>query len=61
MVLGIDDPQIWLGYLASILSALGCLIYGAYYWREGNEEKTVKSSTKKTVTQDGDPIPANLE
>jgi hypothetical protein len=60
-MLGIDDPYIWLGYLASILSALGCLVYGAYYWREGDEAKTVKSSSKKTVTQDGDPIPANLE
>jgi hypothetical protein len=51
MVLGIDDPYIWLGYLASILSALGCLVYGAYHWRGGDEEQTVKSSAKKTVTQ----------
>lgn len=52
MVLGIDDPQIWLGYLASILSALGCMVYGAYYWRDEKEEQTAKSGTKKTVTQD---------
>lgn len=51
-MLGIDDPYIWLGYLASILSALGCLVYGAYYWKSGDEEQTVKSSAKKTVTQD---------
>jgi hypothetical protein len=52
MVLGIDDPYILLAYLASIFSALGCMVYGAYYWRGGEEKQTVKSSSKKKVTQD---------
>ena len=51
-MLGIDDPYIWLAYLASILSALGCMVYGAFHWRGGNEEQRVKSSAKKTATQD---------
>ncbi|ALK05793.1 MAG: hypothetical protein AAY43_08935 [Methanosarcina sp. 795] len=45
-MLGINDPFIWLGYLASILSALLCLVYGAYHWRGGDEEQMVKSSAK---------------
>ena len=52
MVLGIDDPQIWLAYLACILSALGCMVYGIINWREGKEEQAVKSSIQKPVTQD---------
>jgi 4-hydroxybenzoate polyprenyltransferase len=49
---GIDDPFIWLAYLASILSALGCLIYGAYQWRGGDEEQTVKSTVQKLPNQE---------
>ncbi|WP_011308622.1 symporter small accessory protein [Methanosarcina barkeri] len=52
MVLGINDPQIWLAYLACIFSALGCMVYGALNWREEKEEQVVKSSTQKQVTQD---------
>jgi hypothetical protein len=52
MVLGIDDPQIWLAYLACVFSALGCMVYGLLNWREGKDEQTVKSSTQKQVTQD---------
>ena len=51
-MLGIDDPQIWLAYLACILSALGCMVYGALNWREEKEEQAVKSGTQKSVTQD---------
>jgi len=50
MVLGIDDPQIWLAYLACVFSALGCMVYGVLNWREGKE--AVKSSTQKQVIQD---------
>jgi hypothetical protein len=50
-MLGIDDPQIWLAYLASILSALGCMIYGAFHWRS-EEEQPVKSNAKKPEVQD---------
>ena len=52
MVLGIDDPQIWLAYLACVFSALGCMVYGVLNWREGKEEQVVKSGTQKQVTQD---------
>lgn len=52
MVLGIDDPQIWLAYLACILSALGCMVYGILNWKAEKEEQAVKSSSQKQVTQD---------
>ena len=51
MVLGIDDPQIWLAYLACIFSALGCMVYGLLNWREEEKEQSVKNSTQKQVTQ----------
>lgn len=52
MVLGIDDPQIWLAYLACVLTSLGCMVYGALNSREEKEEKAVKSGTQKQVIQD---------
>jgi hypothetical protein len=33
-MLGIDDPQIWIAYLLSIGSALGCIIYGLMHWND---------------------------
>ena len=38
-MLGIDDPQIWLAYVLCFLSAIGCIIYGALKWNEGEEEE----------------------
>ena len=51
-MLGIDDPQIWLAYIFCVLSALGCMVYGALNWKGGDEEQTVKSGTPKAVVQD---------
>jgi hypothetical protein len=51
-MLGINDPQIWLAYLASIFSALGCMVYGAFHWRSKDEDQPVKSSAKKPEVQD---------
>jgi len=31
---GINDPQILLAYLLSVLSALGCIIYGLMHWND---------------------------
>jgi hypothetical protein len=52
MVLGINDPQIWLAYLACVFSALGCMVYGLLNWREKKGEQAVKSTTQKQVTQE---------
>ena len=38
-MLGIDDPQVWLAYFFCILSAIGCVIYGALKWNVGDEEE----------------------
>ena len=51
LVLGIEDPQIWLAYIASILSALGCMVYGAFHWKS-EEKRSAKSSVKKPEVQD---------
>ena len=46
-MLGIDDPQIWLAYLLSILSAIACIIYGVMNWNKGDEP--VSPEDKKWV------------
>lgn len=51
-VLGIDDPQIWLAYVFCILSALGCMVYGALNWKVGEEEQVVKNGTQIAAVQD---------
>lgn len=33
-MLGINDPYIILAYILSVLSALGCLIYGLLNWKK---------------------------
>lgn len=42
-MLGINDPQIWLAYILCIISAIGCIIYGALKWNDGlDDEEEVK-------------------
>jgi hypothetical protein len=36
-ILGINDPQIILGYALSIGFALVCIAYGLVYWKSGAE------------------------
>jgi len=51
LVLGIEDPQIWLAYVLCVLSALGCMVYGALNWK-GEEKQAVKSEAQRTAVQD---------
>jgi hypothetical protein len=46
VVFGIVDPQIWLAFLACILGALGCMVYGLLHWTGKDKEKIVKSKTR---------------
>jgi hypothetical protein len=41
IMLGIDDPQIWIAYVLCFLSAVGCIIYGALKWNEGTDDEEV--------------------
>ncbi len=43
-MLGINDPAIYLGYLAAIISLIACIIYGIMYWNKGmeNSEEEIK-------------------
>lgn len=39
MILGIPDPQIWIGYGLAIGLALACIVYGLLNWnKEGSED-----------------------
>jgi len=37
VILGIDDPGVWLAYLLCIASAVFCVIYGMLRWNTGDE------------------------
>lgn len=34
MILGIDDPQIWVVYVLCFASALWCMVYGLKHWND---------------------------
>jgi hypothetical protein len=36
-MLGIQDKWVFLAYSFSILSALLCVVYGAFWWNKGDE------------------------
>jgi hypothetical protein len=38
IMLGIDDPYIWMAYVLCIISALGCIAYGLLKWNEEEQE-----------------------
>ena len=35
---GINDPAIYLGYLAAIISLIACIVYGVINWNKGMED-----------------------
>ena len=37
-MMGIESTAVWLAYLLSIVSALGCVIYGLVTWNRGASE-----------------------
>ena len=47
---GIDDPQVWLAYLACILSAVFCVVYGIVNWNKGDE--AIHPEDKKWVEEE---------
>jgi hypothetical protein len=51
-MLGINDPWILTAYLLCILSAVLCIIYGAYYWNKGAENETEEFSEEAKWEKD---------
>ena len=37
MLLGIEDPYVWLAYLLCILSTILCVAYGLINWNRGED------------------------
>jgi len=37
-MMGIESTAVWLAYLLSVVSALGCVIYGVVTWNKGASE-----------------------
>jgi heme exporter protein D len=35
MMMGIQSTAVWLAYLLSVVSAIGCVIYGVINWNKG--------------------------
>ena len=49
-MLGIESTSIGLAYILSILSAIGCVIYGICFWNKGAEE--INIDDKKWVKEE---------
>ncbi len=47
-MLGLEGNSIFVAYILSILSALGCLVYGIINWNKGgdNEKADIKEEKK---------------
>ncbi len=56
MVLGIEDPGVWLAYVLSLVSAALCVIFGIANWNKGEEpvkkEDTDWAKEEKTEVED---------
>ncbi len=56
MVLGIEDPGVWLAYLLSLISAVACVVYGIVNWNKGDEpmktEDVAWAKEEKTEIED---------
>lgn len=44
-MLGLDSPGVYWAYIASIISAIACVVYGIINWNKGhiNEKEELKS------------------
>jgi hypothetical protein len=51
-MLGINDPWILTAYLLCILSAVLCIIYGAYHWNKGAENEAEELSEEAKWEKD---------
>ena len=58
-MLGFADFWIALAYILTILSAIGCLVYGIIYWNKGDDDTTVQMEEKKWAKEE-DKVEANL-
>ncbi|WP_257347414.1 symporter small accessory protein [Pseudalkalibacillus decolorationis] len=38
MVLGMEDPIIMVAWISTVLSAVGCVIFGIRYWNRGGDD-----------------------
>jgi heme exporter protein D len=42
VVLGINDPGVWLAYVGTILVMLLCVVYGILNWNKGDEDEEMQ-------------------
>lgn len=47
---GIEDPQVWLAYLACVSGAVFCVLYGIVNWNKGDNPVHVED--KKWVGEE---------
>lgn len=52
MMLGIQDPWVWLAYVLCILSALLCVIWGAFKWNEQGPEEPAEEVRQWAAEED---------
>jgi len=46
-MLEIEDPWIWSAYLLTLLSAIGCVVYGLVFWNQRDGESPEDAAWEK--------------
>lgn len=59
-MLGLEGNSIFLAYILSIISALGCLIYGIINWNKGGDNEPQEISEEKKWESDEEKISETL-
>jgi len=57
---GINDPWIFLVYLLTILSTIGCVVYGIINWNKGKEHEKEEITEELKWQEEEEEINENL-
>lgn len=60
MLLGLKDPVIFLAYLLTVLSSVGCVVYGVINWNKGAAHETEEIKEEAEWEKDEKKIEDNL-
>jgi hypothetical protein len=59
-MLGLEGNSIFLAYILSIISALGCLIYGIINWNKGGDKEPQEMGEEKKWESDEEKVSETL-
>ena len=59
-MLGLQDNSIFIAYMLSILSALGCIVYGLLNWNKGGNKEPEQTKEEQNWENDEKKITETL-